>query len=306
MILRSLKSGFVQMWANKRMVLVFYLANLLFGVILMLPFRAIVTRFVGHSLVGQDLAGRLDMDFLFEFLTYNKNVSSIFFNLVLIFPALYWLVSLFLSGGAFAVFLSGEKYSPGVFWGSTARFAGRFFRLALWSIPVLALLFCLQFVETGVQRLFFGSDPYQNITYWGGWIKVGLRTLSILLFGLVLDYARIHLVLTDERKTRRSLWRGLTFAFGKLTRTFGLAFILFVVGAVVLAIYNPVANSLAAPNALVILLLFLVQQLYLFFRMMLRLTLFASELHLYQGLSAAVQTAPVTPADDVGVEGVPA
>jgi len=302
MILTSMKSGVAQMWANKRMVLVFYLANLVFGLLLMLPLRSIVARFAGHSLMGAELAGKLDMDFLFEFFKYNRAASSTFGGLILIVPAIYWLFVLFLSGGALATFANEEGYNSQRFWGSSAKYFGRFFRLALWCVPVFAVLFCLQFPETGIQRLVFGSDPYQYVSYWGGWIKVGLRYLSILLFGLVLDYARIHVVLTDERRMRVSLWQGIRFAFGNFLQTFGLVLLLFVIGVAALAIYNPVADSFWAPNVLIVLLLFLWQQIYMFFRMMLRLTLYSSQLHMYRGLSAAQRTLPAT--DEVPLEGL--
>ncbi len=303
MILSSITTGFAQMWTNKRMLLLFYFTNLLFGIVLMLPFRATLDRFVGNRLMGSELAGQFNMDFLFELLKTNANITSIISGMILVIPTVYWLLALFLSGGAFAVFASQERYSPILFFGNAAKYFGRFVRLALFGLPVFAILFCLQFIETGIQRLFFGSDPYQYVTYWGAWIKTGFQFISVLLFGLVLDYARIYTVLYDERKMRISLWNGIKFAFGKLKQTFSLTLILFVVGIVALVIYNPIANSLSAPNVFVVFLLFLIQQLYMFFRMMLRLTLFSSQLHLYKGLSVVSEPVEETPAEDLGVEG---
>jgi uncharacterized membrane protein len=168
----------------------------------------------------------------------------------------------------------------------------------------LAILFCLQYLESGAQRLFFGKDPYQNITYWGGWIKTGLRTLSLLLFGMILDYARIHAVLNDERKMRVSLQTGLKFISQNFLSTFGLALLLLVIGGMALVIYNPLANSLAAPSGLVILLLFLLQQFYMLFRATLRLILYASQLHLYRALESAPAPAEITSAAEVDINGL--
>lgn len=303
MILSSLKSGFTQVWKNKRLIVVFYLANLLFGLVLLMPFRAVLDNFAGRTLMGAKLAGRFDMDFLFDFLTHNQNLTSIFSGMVLVVPAVYWLFSLFLSGGAFSVLARGEKYSAAMFWNGAATYFGRFSRIFLWSLPVLGILFCVQFIETGLERLIFGSDPYQNISYWGGWIKFGLRTLSILLFGLVLDYARIHAVLSDDRRMRVSVWRGIKFAFGNIGRTLGLTFILFLSGALVLTIYNPISDALAAPNVAVVVILFLLQQSYMLFRMMLRLTLFASQLKLYNELSTAGKEVETTLEGEPGIAG---
>ena len=144
------------------------------------------------------------------------------------------------------------------------------------------MLFCLPFIWNGIQRLIFGKDPFEYIKFYGAWIKVGLRYLSILLIYLVFDYSRIHVVLSDERKMRKSLLAGIKFSFGKFLNTFGLSLLLFIFGAVVLVIYNPLADLLHAPLTVIILLLFLLQQFYMLFRMMLKLMKFSSQLELYQ------------------------
>jgi hypothetical protein len=304
MILHSLKSGFAQVRTNKRMVAVFYLANLLFGLLLMLPLRAIVKDFIGNSQMGAKLGGPLDMDFLFEVFKHSGEVVPAFMGLILIVPASNWLFTLFLSGGAFATFAGGEKYNAAFFWGNSAKYFGRFVRLTLWGLPVFAVLFCLQYLETGVQRLIFGSDPYQNLTYWGGWIKVGLRQIGFLLSFMILDYARIHAVLTDERRMRTSLLQGMKFVLGNFLYTFGLALLLLIVGAVALVIYNPIANSLAAPNALIVIMLFVWQQVYMIFRTTLRLTTYASQLDLYRQRAEAPAPAAITSAGEQPMEGL--
>lgn len=303
MLWSSLKSGFAQVRANQRLLWVFYLANLFFGLLLLLPLRAVLQNFIGDSTLGTRLGGNLDMDFFFEFLKYHDDAGAMIMTLILIVPAANWLFTLFLSGGAFAVFANGDKYEAAFFWGNAAKYFGRFLRLVLWSLPIFALLFCVQFLETGLQRLFWGKDPYQNITYWGAWTKVGLRALSFLIFGMILDYSRIHAVLTGEKTTRISLRHGLNFVFGNFLQTFGLGLLLLAFGAGVLLIYNPLADSLNAPNGLIVFMLFLAQQLYMVVRTLLRLTLYASELHLYRQLAPTPAPALITTPENSGTEG---
>jgi len=305
-MISSLKWGIAQMWAHKRMVFIFFLTNFLFGLLLMLPGRAALSGFAAQTLMGQKLAGRFSFDFLFEFIRENGTIVDVYTVLFMVVPALYWLFGLFLSGGAFAMFKSGEKFSAGDFWWNCGKYFGRFARLLLWSLPVFAVLLLLQFVWVGLERLIWGNDPYQYITYWGAWVKFGLRTVSILLFGVVLDYSRIYTVIADEKRMRISLWRGIKFALANLGQTFGLALTLYLAGVIVLVLYNPIANNLSAPNGFVIFTLFLVQQLYMFWRMMLRLTLYSSQMHLYRRIpeSATLSTAALS--DDVGLEGTTA
>lgn len=304
MVLASFKHGFAQMRANKRMVLVYYLANLLFGLILLLPLRALLSNYLGASEMGAKLGGPLDMDFLFEFLMNNEAAVPTQVGMLMIVPVLYWLFGLFLSGGAFAVFASQDRYTANQFWGGAATYFGRFFRLALYGIPVLGVLYCVQYLETGVQRLVWGGDAYQNITYWGAMVRLGIATLSVICFGAIFDYARIHAVLHEEKKMRVSMWQGLKFTFGNFLPAFGLAFLMFLCGALLLAIYNPLANSFSAANGLIVSLLFLVQQLYMLARLALKLSLYAGEVHLYQHCATAVAPQIATPAQDLDVEGL--
>jgi hypothetical protein len=119
-----------------------------------------------------------------------------------------------------------------------------------------------------------------------------------------LDYARIHAVLTDERKMRTSLLQGLKFVFGNFLYTFGLAFLLLLVGALALVIYNPIASGLAAPNALIVFMLFVWQQIYMLFRTLLRLTTYASELELYRQRAAEPAPSEITSAGEQPMEGL--
>lgn len=306
MIFSSIKHGFSRAWSNKRMLLVFYLANLLLAFVVMWPLRAMLQSFIGHSVMGAELAGRLNWDFVFEFFNKVSSAPSVFASLALVVPVLYWLITLFLSGGALAVFAMQDKYRPGFFWGGAASFFGRFVRLTLWSIPVFSVLICLQFLWPLVERLAFGSDPYQNITYWGTWIEFGLRALAIVLFFMVFDYARIYVVLHDENKTRFALWEGLKFTFSNLGRTLSLALLLGLLGVVALVMYNPIADTLSAPSGLVIFLLFVVQQIYMLFRMLLKLAAYAGQMHLYSGITEGATEAAVKDQGETGLAGAPA
>ena len=66
MVLTSLKSGFTCTWENKRMVFVYYLVNLIFALIIMLPMYFLLNRIAGSTLMMEKMAGRLDMDIFFE------------------------------------------------------------------------------------------------------------------------------------------------------------------------------------------------------------------------------------------------
>lgn len=282
MVISSLKNGFIQAWSHKRMIVLYYLVNLFFSIILMLPFRSALDKFTGNSLIGEKLAGGLDMDFLFEFLKHGGASLSSLSGLIIFVPVFYWLIQLFLSGGALSIFAGNQEFSSQNFWGGCARYFSRFIKILLWCLPVFAVLFCLQFIWDVLERIIYGKDPYENVIYWGAWIKLGLRYVSILLIGLVFDYARIYAVMMNESKTPISVILAIKFTFLNLHKTFTLIFIIFIAGIIGLVAYNLLANLLHSPNTIVILLLFLAQQFYIFGKMILKLTAYSSQIFLYK------------------------
>jgi len=285
MISGCIRSGVAELWANKRMVLPFYLANLFFGLLVMIPFAYALDDFVGMSMMREKLGVGMDYDFLIEFLFYGGNALTSVKGMVTLVPFAYWLAAIFLSGGALAVFAGGARYTPSLFWSGAAAYFGRFVRLALMILPIMIALFCLRYLASLFQWIFFGSDPYEYVTYWGAWIKMGLGYVGLILGGLIFDYARIHMVLTETRKTRLSLWRGIRFAAGHPVKTLALALLIFASGWLILLVYYGVSGLLAIPSWVVLIVLVAVQQVYVVWRMALRLTAYSSQMVLYRRLN---------------------
>lgn len=287
MMRSTISAGLRQAWRNKRLVLIYYLANFLVALLLVLPFRAQLQNLAGRSFMAEELASRLDLDFLFEFIKEAQTSLTAAMVLVALAGVTYAAIQLFLSGGALTVFVKGFAAASPLFWSDASRYFGRFVRLLLWSSLVGGLLLCLPLLASAIQRLVFGSDPYQYITYYGNWLQMGLRHIGFILYLMVFDYARIYVVASDERRMRVALWKGIRFVMRNFWRALGLALCLYLVGLVALAGYRLVAAQLSAPATVVILGLFIWQQVYICWRMLLRLVLLASEVGLYQRLTLA-------------------
>jgi len=282
MVWQSLKYGISQVCGNKRLVVFYYFFNLLLAVFLIIPLRNVLGDFAGRSLMGAKLAESFDMNLFFELIKERREVFSLWILLVFIGAVVYWISMFFISGGVLHVFIHEKKGTIASVMGNSARYFPRMIRLFLWSLPVLAILFSLQFIYSGIQRLIFGSDPYQSVLYWGAWIKVALRFISLWLFVVIFDYARIHLVQNDERKTRKSVIAGLRFVFKNSGKALGLKALLIIAGICALVIYNllqiPLSNSAGAG----LFVLFFIQQIYMIFRSFLRLTTFSSQVELFR------------------------
>jgi hypothetical protein len=284
MLLRALKSALSRLFSLKRLWLLYYLLGLLFAAAVAIPARSIISPFAGKTLTAGSLSGRMDMTFLIELLHYRAAALQPLFILALILAASFWLLLLFLSGGALKLMAGDHPYRPREFWDACGRYFGRFFRFFLCTLPLAALLLFLPALFDLIQRLFWGKDPGQNITVWTGFFKTAGRYTGLLLWALIFDYGRIMIVLKNEKKTHRSLLPALRFTGRHFIPVFALALLLAGSGFLALLIYNFIADQLHAPAGAIIAALFCWQQLYMFFRSGLRLFGLASQMKLYQRL----------------------
>ncbi len=284
MVIDCLKSGFYKAWRQKRMILLFYVFNLFFAYLLFAPVFYRLKAYIGDSTMSEILGGKMDMGFLFEFLHYKGDGL---FAHVLVPVVVYFFISLFLSGGALMVFASHNKGTlQHAFWGGGARYFARFIRLFFWSLIILiALLFVPWGLFTVIQKAIWGGDPSQVIIVWGFFIKLFVTIILLLVYAMIVDYARIRTVLNDEKKMRIMIFQSLCFVFANFVKTFSLTVLFFFIALIWLVVYNLIADLLVAPDALVIALLIVAQQIYIIGRVYLKLGRYAAEMDLYDSLS---------------------
>ena len=139
MVFKTLRAGFYRMWQFRRILVLYYLASLLFAIFAMIPARTFLSNYLGDSLWGERLANGADMHLILEFLLNADGFLPVVMVALVLASLFYWLGLLFLSGGAFSLYCHAERYQAREFWGQAGAFLGRFIRLGLYTLVVLAL-----------------------------------------------------------------------------------------------------------------------------------------------------------------------
>ncbi len=281
-MVHHIKTGFRLTFQNKKLIAIFYFFNFIVGFILMLPLRQALQTFGGQSLLMRNMAGAFNMDFLIDFITHRSHVLSIMIAIGIFGFLLYQLIQLFLSGGLFSLYLSDGRYESHTFWGNSALYWGKFFRLALWSLLLLAVMVGGVFLFKGIERMIWGKHPYETTLYWNKVFRIVLLQVVFIVYGMILDYSRMVIVQTHERQTRKALLAGVRFVYQNFSITLGIALSIFLMGLVWLLIYNSIANILTAPAAFIIFLLFIWQQTYMVGHLILQLALYGAESSLFK------------------------
>ncbi len=287
-------TGFSRAMRQKKLVFLFFAANFIIALVFSLPFRAALSDFVGNSGMDARLHSLADMTFMPEFLKANGSLmAQLGLQLTLISP-LYYLLMLFLSGGAFALFLRADDFSA-QFWADSARYFWRFVRLFLWSLPVMALVFVLPWLGSLLQVLLHGDDPYQWVGYYWSRIKILLAGLGALYYHLVFDYARIAVIEGDLHNMRKAIAAGMRLVHARLLTASAISLIYFLIGLAGMLLFFSLVGLLQGNSGFSVLLLFLLQQLYMVFRMVIKLGLYAAESSFFQSELAGITLLPSTP-----------
>jgi hypothetical protein len=280
-VLRSLAFAFTETWRNKRLLLVYYLASLVFGLLVAVPAAAALSRFLGRSLLGAKLAGPFDPEILAIFVRHQP--ESVW--LLAVFLAIAWMLHkiffLFLSGGTISLFVVREPYQPRDFWSAAAEHFGPFLLILLWTLPVLVVLMSIQFAVPLLRHLIWAGDPPEAVLFWSVVLRVVLGLTGLFLAGLVFDYARIHVVSMRESRSWMTMLVALRFAFTRIHLVVALALSVLMAGFGLLVVQQLLSGLLSGAGVVALLALVLFQQLTVAARMFLRIALVAGEVRLY-------------------------
>ena len=280
-MLKQLQFGFSATWNRKGMVALYYGVNLLFAVVCLLPFYLLVSSKANQTLVEQLPGGLASFTFFMELASQQNTGIGLPITLGLIIALFFLAFTLFLSAGVFTAFNLGGPSTASVFWGGVGYFFFRFLRLFLWSLPLML------FIPLGVALvdlfvgLVYGSDPYQSVIYWSFWSKIAVLFIFFFYYRRVMDYARIQFVISDGRKARVALVSGLRFVIRHFFPVTLLALVLLVLTILVSVVQQQVSQSLSSAVGNWVLVL-LVGQVFVFVKVMLKLSLLGAEFGLYK------------------------
>lgn len=268
---------------NKRLVWFHFAAGFILSFFAMTPLRSYLNNFLGTSMMRSQLESGIDFNFLSEFLLNSKGFLPVMFPLIVITIIVYFCVNLFFSAGTYGLFLNEKDYDSTYFWGTGGSHFWRFFRLAMWSLLLLLVLMGLSFLFNTLGKAIFGDDPERNITYYWMWLRVVLRLILVGFVFMVFDYARIITLSREDSRTYRTFFAGFLFVLRNLHRTVPLALFYALCGVIVFVLYFYISPLIAYTSGFVaFLILFILQQVTMFARMFIKITLFASETRLFK------------------------
>ena len=312
-ILNALANGLRRTLESPLFILGLYFVSLAAALPLAIVMRGILKDSIGASLVDEKLTAGFDLDWYGEFSeTAGKGLASTFgpsltgilpqwSNLerlldgellrvqgpILLAAVGFLLAWAFLAGGIL------DRYSqpsgltaPERFFSRCGEFFFRFVRLQALSIFLYWLLF--RWLGSPLHRWI--TDKNRDVTEEFTmavyvFLAYAMVAFVLIVFGMAFDYAKIAIVIEHRRSSVLSVVRGLGFSLKYFPWTFGLYFSLLLVGGLLFFIYSALAPGPGQTGWGGIVFAFLVSQVYLLTRLVLKLWFWAGQATLFVSIT---------------------
>ncbi len=290
-VLKSYFTGISQASGRVKMVALLWIFNCLFAGVVYTLAATFFSRAFGSSTAAEDLLHGFDTALFLEMLVNNPGHQALLLKAMGFLFFLYFWVSLFLTGGILQVLsaparLAGDeapdrRFAARFFQGA-GKYFGRFFRLALYSLILWAALSVFQFLLYAAAKPLTGEGTNEKMMVIMFWVWVGLGAVLFFFVSMVLDYARISIVLADSRRVLRALFAALGFVLRRLLRTSTLYAMLLLTGLGLFLLYWGIHDMIPTRSTGSIWLAFAVGQIFILSRGWLKIAFQAAQLGFYR------------------------
>lgn len=304
-------SSLRQTLGSARLVGLIYCFTLVLGLLIALPFYNILTAEAHNSRAFLTLLDGFDYTVYTDFMHTSQKALSPLFGVGRLLGMFYIFLSLFFTGGILLRFAQpGPPFAVGLFWQGCTHYVGRFARV----FGVTALFVLIETIIWLIAGLLVGfalSDSLtERGTFWIGALFFSLFVLTTTLLLCIGDYAKVLVFREDEPNAFRAFGRAGRFVFNNFARTYGLYWMLILIGSALFGIYFLLDELIPMSNWATIGLMFLIQQSLIFARVGLKVWSLAIVSAVYDTLPhpmpTLTPTAPVIvpvvsdPADEAG------
>ncbi len=299
-VFKSYTLGMKRAASEKKMIFLLWLFNVLFASVIYYQFSDYLEKVLGTSAAAANFLKAIDFNSVFEMLTFDGAALGTIVSLAIYVGLFYGVFSIFLSGGILQVLVvgrnpnaSGEKrHLAAIFFKGAGQYFGRFFRLFLYSLVLLAGVAVALMVLAMILSPITQRNTNEALLFYVVLAEVIVGLFLVFMVRMIVDYARIRIVVENSRAVVLSLFDSIGFVFRRLGKTLGLYYLYLLTGAAVIAIFWVIKTGIKTYSLLPILIAFVVGQLFILSRGWLRVALQAAQMDFFRSVP------PPTPVEE--------
>ncbi len=264
----------------------FWVTNMAFAAALTIPIATVLSDHLGNSLINQGLVEQFDFQWYLQFRSENRTAVTIYPPFIYSIALIYMLIQLFYTGGLLSVILNKTKdHIVDFFYGGVKyflRFTKIFFVI---SVLYIIALMTDTIIAYGF-RMILDNSPnafiYGSLTT----IRYLIFMFFITLINIMADYSKVIVAVKDSGNILRVINDSLVFIGKNADKVFVIYLIISSFVAVAAISYNIVDGFLPKRPLLLLLPAFIIQQILIIFRVLIKMYFFTSEVYLFQDLAS--------------------
>jgi hypothetical protein len=257
-----------------KMVFILWLFNFLFASVLYFIVSGFLSDSLSWNAKAETLMKKGDFRVVQDILFHHNGEVGTILSVGIILFFFYYLASLFLKGGV--LFSLSESLNSNLeekderfaslFFRGAGRFFGRFFRLMIYSLILWVGFAVVNFLFHLLAGVLTNQGANEKMLVIMFWARLAVFLFFYFFVLMVLDYARIKIVMDNSRKVFQNMFWAIGFVWKKLGRTLALYYILVVTGVLILAVYWLLDSLIPRQTMILVLLAFALGQVFIFVR----------------------------------------
>ncbi|MEL6986515.1 MAG: hypothetical protein AAGK97_01705 [Bacteroidota bacterium] len=275
-IIEAYKNGWAFLFSKKKIGLLIYGLNFAFAALIAMPLHNYLHSTIETSLSSNNEFIKFSYTYINDFLQAHGSGLGVVYNTSIFILLIFFFIMVFVSGGIISIVLNKSSYQNFAnFFQGGAKYFWRFLRLDIYFIAIYILLLFIAFkiFEAGGLSVFDMENETGIINRF--YVVSICTTVILFIFGIVHMYAKLFIAQSDKILIHQSIGEAFRFTFKNFFRVFLLAVLNLLVFAAIAGLYFWYRKHFHFSNSS-ILLLFIMGQLFILFRIACRVVRYAS------------------------------
>ncbi len=288
-ILKFYFSGLKAAVGTIKMATLIYTLMFLMALIIAIPFHNALSSQLGNTMAFHAMLKHFNYTIYSDFMNSSGKFINDFILSALWIGIFYLLFTVFFTGGILNIINENNQgFSFVNFLTGCGKYFFRFFRLAIYLLVIQSLIAFIIFFP--LSKIL--SNNYETTQNEASLFFISLAGISIfaLIFILILiigDYAKIILFHNDSGKIVRTIGKSIRFVLRHLVVTYTLYLLILAASLILFIFYFLIDNAIGVSSALTILILFLLQQAFVWLRVLIKIWFLGSENSFYKALTGS-------------------
>jgi len=286
-----IEHGMRSVFHNRKFVLLMWAINALSALVLAVPVFNILLDSLQRSTVSDHLTESFDYLWYLQFRNlYSVQLDQLPLTIYFI-VGIYSLIQTFFLGGLISIFHIPEKNHTVDFFYGGVKYFSRFVKILIISLVLFAIAFIVNdYLGLLITVIFKNSE---NVL--ADFILKSLRYILLIFFlgvvTIISDYSKISLAVRDKTNIFKEIYSVLIFLKNNFTKVFTIFLIVAIIGGVGAVVYNLIGRLIPRTPFYFLVISFILQQMLIIFRLLVRMLFYSTQVHLFKDLSADVVNA---------------